>query len=114
MADEGPQEFTLEVDWQLPPETVAQYATNFLIQAGEKEFFLYFFQVRPPLVVGTPEQQRTQLSELNLIPAQCIASIIISKERMPEFVQIMQDHVRRHVPGAFGEEEEEEEAAANG
>ncbi len=112
---ERPITLTLPIEWDISPEIKSIYATNLLIQRGEHEFFISFFELRPPLVIGTPEQQREQAAQLQVARAECVARIVVGRDRLPEFVQVLQDFVNMEPPDADdqGPDSEELDAASD-
>jgi hypothetical protein len=83
----------IPIDWIVPPDLQAEYATNVLAQHGEHEFFLLFFQAQPPIILGEKEERQKQVNELRQIPAKCIAKIIISPERVEEVIKLLQSQL---------------------
>jgi hypothetical protein len=92
MNGQGPeqaQSVALPIQWVVPPSLVSRYATNLVVQASEHEFVLSFFEAYPPLVFGPPP-------EGTVARAECVARIVITPQRLAEFVQVLQDAVARH------------------
>lgn len=71
--------------WGFPEDMISGYATNMLVQAGEHELYVSFFEAPPPVLLG-PED----VKNLESVNAECIARIIIAPERMPEFIGVLQ------------------------
>jgi Protein of unknown function (DUF3467) len=82
---------------EIPYETAlgfdlaAGYATHMLVQRTEHEFFISFFEVSPPILTGNAEQIQKKLDELKYVPTRCIARVIVSAARMPEFVKVLEN-----------------------
>ena len=83
------------IEWQIPEDLTPRYATNFVIQNTGHEFVLSFFEVRPPIILGNPEEKRAQLEKLGSVSAKCIAQIVLSPTRMAEFVRLLHMHHER-------------------
>jgi hypothetical protein len=81
------------IEWCFPNNFISRYATNLAIQHSEHEFILSFFEAKPPLLIGTPEELKKQVLNIKSIKAECVARIIISAERMPTFVKVLQDNL---------------------
>jgi hypothetical protein len=79
----------IPVDWQLPPDLHTEYATNVLVQHGQHEIFLLFFQAQPPIIVGELVERQKQLEEISKIPAKCVAKVIISPDRLEELIDLL-------------------------
>src|SRR5260370_25654366 len=86
-----PQQLAVALDWQIPPNTPNFYANNMLVQYGEYEVILLFFETMPPLIFGTPEEMKRQVESLKSVPAKCVARVSIAKELLPKIVVAIQD-----------------------
>lgn len=86
----------LPIDWQFPKGLISRYATQLIVQHTEHEFVLSFFELLPPTIFGPPDQVNTKLEELNSIPAECLARIVVAADRMPAFVNVLQDNLERY------------------
>lgn len=91
MPHQEPEQIAVPIDWHVPEDLTCQYATNLVVQHTDHEFMISFFRAAPPLIIGTPEEQKAQLEELGRVRADCVARIIIAPGRMPEFVQVLQN-----------------------
>ncbi len=78
-----------------------RYVHHLLIQPGENEMILSFFEVVPPLLIGSEEERRLTLREG--IRAECVARIIVAKARYPAFVEAMQSVLQEVMPVKLAE-----------
>lgn len=92
------------IEWHISEDIDSKYATNLVIQHSEHEFIIDFFEMRNPLILGDPDQVREQQEKLESIRAECVARIIVSPERMQEFIDVIQANLNRYM----GKEEEEQ------
>ena len=90
MEDEEEREVPLE--WYVPGGTISRYATNMIVQHTDQEFVISFFESAPPLLIGRPTKE--QLEGLK-VRAECVARIIITKERMPIFLETLHTNFER-------------------
>jgi Protein of unknown function (DUF3467) len=81
---------SIPVEWHFPEQIASRYATNLVVQSTQHEFIISFFEVRHPILIGSPEEQRAQLEQIKSIRAECVARIIVAAEKMPEFLQVLQ------------------------
>lgn len=81
---------SLPIDWHVSENIQSRYASNVFVQAGEQEVFLSFFETIPPILIGSPEENRAKLLELGAIRAECIARIIVNPELVPKLIQALQ------------------------
>ena len=84
-----PDERQIPVNWTFPVDLVSGYATNMLVQSGESELYVSFFEVPPPVLFG-PEDTKT----LESVTAECIARIIISPDRLGKFIEVLQQQLK--------------------
>ena len=100
---ETPEEVEIPIQWRVADNIASRYATNFIVQHGEYEFTIYFFEVKPPLFLGTPDSVQSQVNETTYVPADCIGKVIIAAARMPDFIDLMQ---RSHAKFVAAQEKE--------
>ncbi len=86
----SPQSIALPIEWHYPETIQSRYATNMLVQAGEHEIVLSFFEAQLPLLVGQPEDNKAKLEQMGAIKAECVARIIIAPERLPSLITALQ------------------------
>lgn len=92
------------IEWHISEDLDSNYATNLVIQHSEHEFFIDFFEMRHPLILGNPDQVREQQEKLESVRAECVARIIVSPDRMQEFVDAIQANLNKYM----GKEQEEQ------
>lgn len=93
------------IEWQLGVSAV--FANQLLVQVDDYECHLSFFEIQPPLIVGTPEEKKKAIAELKAVPARCVARIVVSKERLQGFVDAIQgtiDKIRETKGSVNGKE----------
>lgn len=89
-------EVSLRVAWHIPEDMPSRYANNVLIQAGEYEFIISLFEVQPPLLTGTPEENKTKLREMETVHAECVSRIIVSPKLIPAFISALQTELEKY------------------
>jgi hypothetical protein len=85
----------IRVNFRIPSRMPALYAHHMLVQPGDHEVTLSFFEVIPPPLL---EEDQLKLMEETGVTAECIARITIAKNRFPAFVKAMQDGLSRISP----------------
>lgn len=103
MTEERPK-VQVPIEWHISEDIDSKYATNLVIQHSEHEFIINFFEMRHPLILGDPDQVRKQWEKLESVRAECVARIIVSPDRMQEFINVMQADLNKYV----GKEQEEQ------
>ena len=92
------------IEWHISEDLDSKYATNLVIQHSEHEFIIDFFEMRHPLILGNPQQVREQREKLESVRAECVARIIVSPDRMQEFIDAIQANLDKYE----GKEQEEQ------
>lgn len=78
----------IPVEWEQDSDKIiTRYATNFAIQHTENEFFLTFYEIRPPFALGNEEEVKKQYQSLDKIKAECVARIAISANELPAIIE---------------------------
>lgn len=104
MADKDTSKIVLPLEWHVPDDLVTRYANNLLIQHTEHEFILSFFEVMPPLTVGSPEEQAAQLQAIGAVRAECVARVVVSADRIASFVEALRSSYEKY-PVTSGEKD---------
>ncbi|MBU1751223.1 MAG: DUF3467 domain-containing protein [Chloroflexi bacterium] len=96
----------LPIKWYYPEDLITRYVTNLIVQHGEQEFIVSFFEILPPAILGTPEQQEAQLERIDDIQATCVARIVIPAEKMSIFVKALQDNLDKFLSKMIDDDSE--------
>ncbi len=97
MAIDPPNRIELPLSWVCLDEHPVLLANQFLIQmGGREEFVLSLGQLVPPPLVGTPDEQAEQASEISFVPVRPLARVNLTRTRLVELIQILQIQLERH------------------
>ncbi len=80
---------SLPIRFETPASIETRYVTNFVAQHTDQEFIIGFYEARPPMLLGSPEENRAELEELGAVSAQCVARIVLTPARMVELIQVL-------------------------
>jgi hypothetical protein len=80
----------IPIEWRYPDYTISRYATNLIVQKTPHEYILSFFEVHPPLILGAES-----IDKLESVAADCVARIIVAAGKMPDFVAVLQEQLKR-------------------
>lgn len=94
---ENKHEIKVPIDWNYPENIISRYATNLIVQHSEHEFILSFFEVFPPVLLGSPDEQKKQAAEIKSIKSECVARVVVSADRMADFVRVLQDNLTQYI-----------------
>jgi hypothetical protein len=92
MSDKPIRQIEFPIEWHVPDSIRSQYATNMVVQHTEQEFIISFFEMQPPLLLGNLSVDDIQ--SLPSIRADCVARIIVARDRMPRFVEALQTNLQ--------------------
>ena len=83
-------EITLSVDWHFPEGLQSRYANNVLVQIGQYEFVISFFEMQLPALLGSPQENKAKLKEMRTIQAECVSKIIMPPELVQGLIDALQ------------------------
>lgn len=87
---------SLPIDWHIPKDLRTGYATNLVVQHTEHEFILSFYEVYPPILLGSKDDIANRVEELDTVRAECVGRMVVSAERMSEFIKVMQNNLTKY------------------
>jgi hypothetical protein len=73
--------------FNVPIGLASRYAHHMLVQTSENETTLSFFELMPPLLTGSIEEQKEILKKG--VRADCVSRVTIARARFPEFVKAL-------------------------
>ncbi len=85
-----PEGIALHIDWHIPEGAQSRYANNVLVQAGQYEIIISFFEAQIPILLGQPEENRRKLEELGSIRAELVSRIVVSPEILPVMIKALE------------------------
>jgi hypothetical protein len=106
MVDKKIEGKELLIEWHVPENLKSNYATNMVVQYTGEEFVISFFEVKPPIILGSPEEIKSALPKLESVRAECLAQIIVSPKRMKKFIKAMQTHLDQVLSNIENKKEE--------
>lgn len=80
----------LPIDWHIPDSIQSRYVTNVLVQPGQYEIIISFFETQIPLLAGQPEENKAKLEQIGAIRAECVGRIIVVPEQVPGIISALQ------------------------
>lgn len=85
------------IEWFVPEHIVSRQATHLVVQHHEDTFYVSYFEIWPPILIGTPEEIEKQLKKAKTIRAECVARITISATAMPNFIKAMETNYESYL-----------------
>lgn len=77
-----------DIEWRIPENFIKRYATNMLVQRGPHEYIISFFELEAPIKFEGKESQTEKPGKFKA-RANCVASIIVAKDRLPVFLKVL-------------------------
>jgi hypothetical protein len=95
----------IPLEWRVPEDLETHFATNVVVSHSEAEFFLTFFEMVPPFILGDVEK----LAALKSVPAVAVARVAVAADRMEAVIGAMKRNLENY--RKTKEQQEEEESA---
>ena len=76
------------IEWYVPENIKSHYATNMVVQYTGEEFVISFFEVKPPIILGSPDEIKSLREKIESVKAECLSRIIVSPKRMKTFIKV--------------------------
>jgi hypothetical protein len=86
---------SVELEWQLPSGLETTFANNLLVQQDRDVWYFSFCFAAPPLLFGSKEEIKAQVEKIESIPAKCVAQIVVPKECIPDFLQVINEQAEK-------------------
>ena len=81
---------TLPIEWHVPDTVQNRYVHNVIVQPGNHEITLFFFETQIPPFLGSPEESKDYLLEKGAIRSECIGKMTVSPQLVPEIIKALQ------------------------
>ena len=80
-SDDGWKGKTVHVQHVIPPGITTQYANHATVQHTAKgDFFISFFEIVPPVILGEESDVAKQFDQLTSVPATCVARFAVTEQ----------------------------------
>jgi len=93
MADKAIEPIAIPIEWRVPEDLKTHYATNLVIQHTNQEFIISFFETKNPIILGTPDEVKSQYEKIKSVKADCVARIVVTPKRMEDFIKVIQTNL---------------------
>lgn len=88
--DDGPLEgikVSMKIDFEVPPEARSMYANHMIVQRTQDETMVTFFELFPPMILGTPAQQQEAYSKVETIKARFVVRVSMPLTKLRKFAK---------------------------
>ena len=89
-----PEVVDLKIEWNIPDNITTGFATNIVVQKIDHEFRVSFFELKPDIVLR--EEDIKKMVRRGTVRADCIASLIITPDRMHKFIEAMTTQLTKY------------------
>jgi len=77
----------IPIKWHVSDNIITRFASNMVVQAIENEFKISFFETKPEINLDPSAKPPKEM------PAECVASVIITADRLQNFIDVLQTQV---------------------
>lgn len=102
---EQPEGVSVPVNLHVPEDLQSRYAHNVIVQPGQHELTLFFFETQVPPFVGTPAENSKYLLERG-VRFTCVSKIIVAPQLVPEIMKALQTGLENYNTSKANEERE--------
>jgi hypothetical protein len=79
-----------EIEWHFPENIISRFTTNMTVQRIENEFKVSFFELVRPIILDPNDPKWKSITSIR---ADCVASIIVTADRLPKFIEVLQEQL---------------------
>lgn len=80
----------IPLKWRITDSVVTRFASNIVVQTIENEFKVSFFELKPEIKLSPSDPLPQE------VLADCVASVIITADRMPKFIGALQAQLDKY------------------
>lgn len=107
--EEQPQQsIALPVEWHVPDNVQNRYVHNLIVQPGQHELTLFFFETQIPPFLGPPEEYRDFLIKQGSIRSECVSKLTVSPDLASDIIKAIQTGLENYNRIKTSEEEKDE------
>lgn len=89
MAKKKVEAIAIPIKWHIPNFIITRFASNMIVQTIENEFKISFFELKPEIHFASQKPPGE-------IEAECVASVIVTADRLPKFIEALQKHLNQY------------------
>lgn len=84
------QGVSLPIDLHVSDTMHNQYVHNVIVQPGQHEITLFFFETHVPPFVGSVEENREYLLRKGAVRLECVSKLVVAPQLVPEIIKALQ------------------------
>ncbi len=104
--DQSSQGVMLPIEWHVPDTIHNQYVHNVIVQPGQYEITLFFFETQIPPFAGPPEANRDYLLKQGSVRFECVSKMTVAPQLVPQIIKALQEGLDNYNAAKANEERE--------
>lgn len=84
------QGVSLPIDLHVSDTIHNQYIHNVIVQPGQYEITLLFFEAHIPPLAGSPEENREYLIQKGSVRFECVSKLVVAPQLVPDIIKALQ------------------------
>ncbi len=103
--DQSLEGVSLPINWHVSEAIHNLYIHNVVVQPGQNEIMLFFFETHIPPYIGSPEANREYLQKQS-VRFECVGKFVVTPQFIPEIIKALQVGLDNYNVGKAHEERE--------
>ena len=95
----------IPIKWNVSETIHNQYVHNVVVQPGQNEITLFFFETHIPPYIGSPEEHREYLQQQS-VRFECVGKFVVTPQFIPEIIKALETGLDNYNIGKAREERE--------
>lgn len=87
---------TVRIRRVYPDDLDTNFISNFVIQNQPDHFIITFYELWPPVIVGSPEEKKAAIEEIDSVDAKCVSRLVLTPEKMRLFLNAVQENLNKY------------------
>ena len=104
--DQSSQGVMLPIDLHVPDTIHNQYVDNLIVQPGNHEITLFFFETHIPPFAGPVEANKEYLLEKGTVRFECVSKLVVAPQLVPGIIKALQEGLDNYNTAKANEERE--------
>ena len=104
--EQSTQGVVLPIDLHVPDTIHNQYVHNVIVQPGQNEITLFFFETHIPPYVGSPQANKEYLLKMGPVRFECVNKLVVAPQLVPEIIKALQTGLDNYNTSKANEERE--------
>jgi hypothetical protein len=103
--NQSPEGVFIPVKWNVSETIHNQFVHNVIVQPGQNEITLFFFETHVPPYIGSPEENKEYLQQ-QAVRFECVGKFVVTPQFIPEIIKALETGLDNYNTGKAREERE--------